>query len=95
MNSTQLNQSEKTDRQGKKPGWPEIGIMILTYLILVLGVASIINTFIEDGTVLSGISFAALSGVAGLGAFLAANLSIMMNIRGVIIASLNYMKCTY
>ncbi|AZB41738.1 CPBP family intramembrane metalloprotease [Bacillus sp. FJAT-42376] len=72
LNSNQLNTSEKTIRKSKEPGWPEIGIMGLTYFVLVLGVAQIINSTTEDASVISGISFAALSGIAGLGAFFAA-----------------------
>ncbi|MCD7034112.1 CPBP family intramembrane metalloprotease [Metabacillus sp. GX 13764] len=72
MLSNQLTQSEKTESESKKPGWPEIGIMGLAYFIIVIGIAQIINSYTEDSSVLSGISFAALSGIAGLGAFLAA-----------------------
>ncbi len=72
FSSTQLNQSEKTIRKSKEPGWPEIGILGLAYLVLVFGIARIINLTTEDASVISGISFAALSGIAGLGAFLAA-----------------------
>ncbi|MEK3806079.1 type II CAAX endopeptidase family protein [Bacillus sp. FSL H8-0547] len=72
LTSNPLNPSGKTVRNEKEPGWPEIGIMGLVYFVLVLGVAQIINWTTEDASVISGISFAALSGLAGLGAFLAA-----------------------
>ncbi|MGP1910112.1 lysostaphin resistance A-like protein [Metabacillus sp. JX24] len=72
LTSNPLNTSGKTVRKSKEPGWPEIGIMGLAYVVLVIGIAQIINMTTEDASVISGISFAALSGLAGLGAFLAA-----------------------
>ncbi|MGD6818741.1 CPBP family intramembrane glutamic endopeptidase [Metabacillus sp. 113a] len=72
LTSNPLHTSGKTVRKSKEPGWPEISVMGLAYFLLVLGIAQIINWTTEDASVSSGISFAALSGIAGLGAFLAA-----------------------
>lgn len=47
-------------------------MMVLGYVVVLLVVIPVIQQFTEDGTVLSGISYAALSGLAGLGAFFAA-----------------------
>ncbi|TDQ42173.1 CPBP family intramembrane glutamic endopeptidase [Aureibacillus halotolerans] len=57
-----------------RPGWPEIGMMVLGFLLVMVATVPFITMFTEPGTPMNGVLLAALSGLAGLGAFYAAYL---------------------
>ncbi|TDQ37389.1 CPBP family intramembrane glutamic endopeptidase [Aureibacillus halotolerans] len=72
MNSNPSTTPEHIAQEKRRPGWPEIGMMVLGYVVVMAVAIPLIFTLTEEGSVVHGISLAALSGLAGLGAFFAA-----------------------
>lgn len=64
-----------------RPGWPEIAIGLVTYLVLILAIGLSMMAFPEDQTALRGIFGMAANGVAGCVALWAANVRRIRNWR--------------
>lgn len=56
----------------KTPGWPEVAIALIAYILMLIGLALLLLSIPDDRAVLRGISGTALNGVAGTVALLAA-----------------------
>ncbi|KOY17902.1 CPBP family intramembrane glutamic endopeptidase [Paenibacillus xylanivorans] len=58
--------------QLRRPGWPEIVVCFVIYVVVVLVMVQIISAFIPEDTVFFGLSLSALSAFAAVCAFLGA-----------------------